>query len=245
MKKLTTFIMVLAFAIANTFAQKTYVLLTGVSNYGNADLNLSNTTKDVKALQKVFDNQGAKTVLVTSKFATRAKILEKLDAILTVAKEEDMIIFAYSGHGTEGAMATYGADVSPSNMLSYREFVNHLKASKTKKVFCFIDACKAGSVVETSDLYEWSNDGNAGLTFFLACAADEYSYENDWVGHGYFSKALIKGLRGMADTNGDKKVTVFELFKYIHADVKRRSSQTPKLVGPRSQHDTVLTDWDK
>lgn len=81
-----------------------------------------------------------------------------------------MIIFAYSGHGTEGAMATYGADVSPSNMLSYREFVNHLKASKTKKVFCFIDACKAGSVVETSDLYEWSNDGNAGLTFFLACS---------------------------------------------------------------------------
>ena len=54
MKKLTTFIMVLAFAIANTFAQKTYVLLTGVSNYGNADLNLGNTTKDVKALQKVF-----------------------------------------------------------------------------------------------------------------------------------------------------------------------------------------------
>ena len=130
--------MVLAFAIANTFAQKTYVLLTGVSNYGNADLNLGNTTKDVKALQKVFDNQGAKTVLVTSKFATRAKILEKLDAILTVAKEEDMIIFAYSGHGTEGAMATYGADVSPSNMLSYRITSKHQKPRKCSALLTLV-----------------------------------------------------------------------------------------------------------
>ena len=57
MKKLLLFLFVFASSVINTNAQKTYVLLTGVSSYSNSQANLGNTTKDVKELKTVFNRQ--------------------------------------------------------------------------------------------------------------------------------------------------------------------------------------------
>ena len=221
-------------------AQKTYALLTGVSNYGIQSANLQNTTKDVKQLKKVFDKQGMIVTTLTSSNATIPNIEKKLNAIIQLAKPEDKIIFFFSGHGDTGMILTYGPE-----SFYYRDLMKMLSKAKTKEVFCFIDACMSGSVTPTE--YEWA-DAHKGVTFMMSSRANEYSTENNWIGHGFYTQALLKGLRGKADKNEDRQITLMELFRYVYNDVTARTQnyrqvQHPVLIGPSSSHDTVITKW--
>lgn len=244
MKKITIIMLMMVCTIISASAQKKYVLLAGVSNYGVADredLNLSNTITDVKELKKVFDQQKATVSLITGKNVTPENIERKLKAIIKLAKSEDQIIFCFSGHGAPGALICY--QLQP---LFYENLSKILVDAKTKKVFCFIDACHSGSAVEAAEEYAGVKGANA--VYCIACRANEISRENHMMGRSLFFHALYKGLRGKADFNGDKKVTLLELFKYAHNDVISRTNdsaypQHPQLIGSSSLYDTVITKW--
>lgn len=238
--KRITLLLVVVFIALGINAQKTYALLTGVSNYGIQGANLQNTTKDVKQLKTVLDNQGMIVTTLTSSNATISNIEKKLNAIIQLAKPDDKIIFFFSGHGDTGLMLAYG----PENFY-YKDLMKILSKAKTKNVFCFVDACMSGSVSPTE--YDWAN-AHKGVTFMMSSRANEYSIENNWVGHGYYTQALLKGLRGMADKNKDRQITLMELFRYVYNDVTARTRndrqvQHPVLIGPSSSHDTVITKW--
>lgn len=244
-KNISTFFLLLFF-VATTFAQHTYVLLAGISNYGDEKNNLSQTTKDVKSIKEVFNKQKNTTVaILTSKYASGSNIEEKLNAIIKLAKPSDKIIFCFSGHGTTGGFVSYGPQLFP-----YKTLAQILSKAKAKEVVCFIDACMSGSVQsDAASNYGFSNDAtHPGLTFVVASRADEVSWENNWVGHGFFTKALLKGLRGSSDKNKDRNVTLKELFDYIYNDVTARTKdsdapQHPQMIGPSSSFETVITRW--
>jgi uncharacterized caspase-like protein len=70
----------------------------------------------------------------------------------------------------------------------------------------------------------------------ISAAADgERSREHTtWGGgHGVFTFALIEGLHGAADYNGDQTVTVGELIPYVSDRVRRetRNGQSPTVAG--------------
>ena len=239
MKRLLLFLIVISISIGIN-AQRTYALLTGVSNYGVQGANLQNTTKDVKQLKKVLDKQGMIVTTLTSSNATIPNIEKKLNAIIQLAKPEDKIIFFFSGHGDTGQIITYGPEG-----FYYRDLMNILSKAKTKEVYCFIDACMSGSVSPTE--YEWA-DAHKGVSFMMSSRANEFSTENNWIGHGFYTQALLKGLRGKADKNDDRQITLMELFLYVYNDVTARThnytqTQHPVLIGPSSSHDTVITRW--
>ena len=52
MKRFSILMLFMTILVVNMNAQRTYALLTGVSNYGDEQLNLHNTTKDVKQLKR-------------------------------------------------------------------------------------------------------------------------------------------------------------------------------------------------
>lgn len=241
----TAMIIVFAFVVViGASAQQTYALLAGVSNYyGNAK-NLGNTTKDVKNMKAVLEKQGAKVGMATSKYATKTNITNRLNAIVQLAKPKDKIIFFYAGHGNVGSFLVNGTDMN----FTYEELVNILSKANTRNIFCFFDVCHAGSVAESGGAnYKWGNGAAGKITFMMGCRADEVSWEDNLLGDGYFSKALLKGLRGKADSNGDRQITVMELFKYTYNDVLSRTKgnheQHPQLIGPKSSYDTVLAKW--
>ena len=243
MKRLSTMIVLLTVFLVSISAQKTYVLLAGVSNYGNEELNLYNTTKDVKQLKKVFDNQQATTAIVTSQYANHANIAKKLDAISRLAKSSDKIMFFFSGHGTPGGFVT-----SDRTLFNYQELIDILSKSKASQVVCFIDACMSGSAKTISANNFGHGDKAPYITFMTSSDGTETSAENLLIGHGYFTKALLKGLRGMCDRDSDKQITLLELFNYVYGDVTARSKgseneQHPQLIGPASMHNMVLTKW--
>lgn len=245
MKKIFLLLLTLLFVFLQVDAQRTYALLAGVSNYNAENVNnLSNTTKDVKEMQAVFKKQGAVVATITSKYATPENIMKKLDAIVKLATSKDKIIFFFSGHGTAGSIVGYGPMLLP-----YKLIVKKLSEARTKIVFCFVDACESGSVTdEAGSDYSWGQGSGNKVIFMMASRANEYSWENRWLGNGYFTQALLKGLRGKADYNGDRNVTVSELYKYVYADVTERSKnsehpQHPQLIGPKSNFEAVLTKW--
>lgn len=238
MKKILFTIVLFLGCILGANAQKTYALIAGVSSYQNSQMDLSYTTVDAKSLVKVLKAQNYVTALVTSKYANTANLRKKLNALARAAKSGDRILFYFSGHGAPGCFCAYDGN------FDYKEVVSILSQSKAKEIYCIVDACHSGSAQESANPnYGWATGSN--IMFFMASRADEYSWENSWVGHGYFTKALIKALRGKADANGDKKVTVSEVFKYVYKDVTKRSGngQHPQLIGPKGMYDRVLAKW--
>lgn len=243
MKRLSTIVILLSVFLLSISAQKTYVLLAGVSNYGDEEINLYNTTKDVKQLKKVFDNQQATTAIVTSKYANHANIAKKLNAISRLAKTDDEIVFFFSGHGTPGGFVT-----SDRTLFNYQELVDIFSKTKASRVVCLIDACMSGSVKSISANNFGRANSQPQITFMTSSDGTETSAESSLVGHGFFTKALLKGLRGMCDKNTDKQITLIELFNYVYSDVTARTKgsekeQHPQLIGPSSMHNMVLARW--
>lgn len=225
---------------------RTFVLATGISNYGDEEINLSQTTKDAKIFKEIMETQTKDVTLLTSRYANRENILSKLRAICNRAQSEDRIVFFFSGHGQKGGICVY------DGVISYEELVSLLARSEAKEKICFIDACHAGSlaneVLSASENNRWTKKitEEKNQAFFVSCRSDEYSSESAWVGAGYFTQALIKGLRGKADDNHDRQITVIELFKYIHKDVTRRtkSEQHPQLIAPPDMYECVIAKWE-
>lgn len=243
MKRLLVLFTMFLALLLTVNAQKTYVLLAGVSNYGDEKLNLYNTTKDVKHIKKVFDNQKATTAIVTSRYANHANIVKKLDAICRLAKADDKIVFFFSGHGTPGGFVT-----SDHTLFNYQELVDILSKTKASSVVCLIDACMSGSVKSISANNFGHGSNKPYITFMTSSDGTETSAESSIVGHGFFTKALLKGLRGMCDKDADKQITLIELFNYVYSDVTARTEgsekeQHPQLVGAGSMHNMVIAKW--
>lgn len=243
MKKIVIIIAVLLCVV--NISARTFVLIAGVSNYQDSQINLGQTTKDAKEFKKVMETQTKDITLLTSRYANKENILSKLSAICNRAQEEDRIIFFYSGHGMRGGMYVY------DDVIYYDELIELLAQSEAKEKICFVDACHAGSLgngvfaQKGDEFWMKSLTNKNGTAFFVACRGDEYSVESTWLGAGYFTQALIKGMRGKADDNQDRDITIMELFKYIYKDVTTRTKkkQHPQLIAPREMYGNVVMKW--
>ncbi len=238
MKRLLFSLLIVLLAVAGVNA-RTYVLIAGVSRYQNENNNLAQTTVDAKRFKEVMETQTKDITILTSKYAGHDNVLEKLSAICHRAGKDDKIIFYFSGHGFPGGIAAYDRPIA------YDEINNLLSRSPASKI-CFIDACHAGTMGSSRETAREANlKAIDNQMLFLACRPEEVSKEDLFVGAGYFTQALIKGMRGKADKDANKQITALELFKYIYADVLKRSGnkQHPQLVAPKSMYDTVITRW--
>lgn len=219
---------------------RTYVLIAGVSNYGDAQNNLSQTTKDAKRFKEVMQSQTRDITTLTSSYATAANIKEKLRAIANRAGADDNIVFFFSGHGMPNALYTY------SGALPYSDLISILESSRARNKICYIDVCHAGSLANAETSSGTPPQNQPGMAFLVSSRPSEYSMENGAIGAGFFTQALVKGLRGSADKDHNRQVTVKELFNYLYKDVVRRSGnrQHPQLIAPRSMYDVVVANWE-
>ena len=243
MKKSITIFGILMLMALSMQAQKTYALLAGVSNYGDPNINLSNTTKDVKRIQTICKSQGFITSTITSKNANHDNIVKKLQAIIRLAKQDDKIIFYFSGHGSPGGFVP-----SDRSFFNYQELLDIFKKAKARNVFCFIDACMSGSVKSISANNFGIGNNSLNICFMTSSDATELSRESSLVGNGFFTKSLIKGLKGMSDKNKDNSITLGELFRYIYNDVVHRTTGSenemhPQLLCPEDMKRIVLTKY--
>lgn len=245
MKRIIVLVIITLLIGSAASAQITYVLSMGVSKYADSNNNLTQTTKDAKTFRDIMSNHTDKITLLTSSYANRENILKKLNSISKITKENDKIILFYSGHGYPGGIYPYDEPIT------YQEINDILTASKAKEKICIFNACHTGSVSDVkgdSPVYKAPSSGN--IIYIMSSRADEYSYEHPIAGHCIFTTSLFKGIRGKADANKDKKITVSELFNYAYNDVKHTTSklelsQHPQLIGVKAMAEAVVVDWNK
>lgn len=264
MKRLFTLLLVaMAVGIAAQ-AQKTYAIITGVSNYEGTANDLNQSTKDAKNLAVLYKSKGATVALLTSQNATRANVIATIRKVKKVATAADRIVFSFSGHGMANTLCTYTSGTS-TDMLSYSDLFAELDKCQARDIVCYIDACFSGTAVggmhskampgdkavqdggtAMQGERAWTNviKGSPRYIVFLSSRSDETSTENPLVGAGFMTNGILKGLRGKADANGDRKITAMELFRYVHRDVQlHNKKQHPQLVTSKALYDNVLMSW--
>ncbi|MBK8558061.1 MAG: caspase family protein [Lewinellaceae bacterium] len=173
--------------------------------------------------------------------ATRENILETINDVFAMASDKDLVIFYFSGHGLNGSFLPIDFD-GFNNKLGHDEIAAAFNRSKAKYKLCLADACHSGSIFamrsgETEPVlnqyYQTLSRSVSGTALIMSSKAEETSLESSGLRQGVFSHFLIRGLKGDADKNNDKIVSVQELFDFIYNNVRDYTGnrQSPVIKG--------------
>lgn len=244
-KKIIAFLVVcFSFVPVYISASDIYVVSVGISNYKNIpDLGLPE--KDAKAIAELYKAKTKNVILITGKYATKSKILKSLKDQFGRAKESDMIIFSFSGHGYPGGICPYEMS-DQDDGITYTEIHKILKRSRAKQKIIFADACFSGGIRGNSSNVNSSSYNDSDVLLFLSSRTGEKSIESQFMANGFFTTYLLRGLRGGADTDRNRMITAKELFLFVSHGVKERNEdkQHPVMWG-NFDDGYVLMDWTK
>jgi hypothetical protein len=179
--------------------------------------------------------------LLIDEAATRNNILNAMREVFYKAGPNDFVLLYFSGHGLPGAFLPIDYN-GTDNKIFHQEINDMLKKSPAKYKLCIADACHSGSMLTVrgvttttttqstiAGFYNQLAQAQAGTALIMSSKSEETSLEASGLRQGVFSHFLIRGLKGEADANHDKKVTIQELFDYVYNNVR---SFTGNLQSP-------------
>ena len=172
--------------------------------------------------------------------ATARNIERALAEQLGRADADDIVVFYYSGHGVDGYFIPVDFD-GVNNLLSHKRVEELLAGSAARHKLVVADACHSGSLLaarstasqSTERLYEAFAKTAGGTALLLSSRTEEVSLEASGLRSGVFSHYLMRGMKGEADRDANKLVTVTELYDYLYGRVRDYTGrrQTPVLSG--------------
>lgn len=159
------------------------------------------------------------------------------------------VVLYYSGHSDEEGLLPAG------ELVRYAELRSALAALQVDVRIAILDSCASGALIRGKGgvrrppfLYDQSSQVR-GHAYLTSASADEAAQESDRIGASYFTHHLVTGLRGAADVDRDRRVTLSEAYQYaFHAtlDTTQKSMRGPQhpnydfeLAG---SGDVVITD---
>jgi WD40 repeat protein len=164
--------------------------------------------------------------------ATKPAIVQAALDLAAGMAPEDVFVLAVAAHGlTRDDLYYLFTRQTPGNRpgdqtLSSPEIMELFKSVTALKQVLILDTCQAGGLNQTvSGLYDArvSVLAKALGMHVLAGASSRQEALDDYQGNGLFTHFLLKGLKGAADANGDKRVTVVEAGAYLEKAVKEAS----------------------
>ena len=173
--------------------------------------------------------------------ATRDNIVGTLKEVFGKAGPNDLVMFYFSGHGLNGSFLPIDFD-GYNNKINHEEIAALFNKCKAKYKLCLADACHSGSIFamrsgETEPMlvqyYKSLSKAVSGTALIMSSKADETSLESAGLRQGVFSHFLIRGLKGEADKNKDKIVSVQEIYDFIYDNVRAYTGnrQSPVIKG--------------
>ncbi len=209
---------------------KTYLVSAGISDYPGTESDLSLPAKDAQTIAWLYSkNTDVSCTLLLDDNATKDNILAAMKSKFSKAKEDDIIVFYFSGHGYAGGFCSY------DYALTYGDVRKAMASSKSQNKMIFADACFSGDIRtnKRSSGSAVQAAKKANVMLLLSSRSDETSLENRSMSNGYFTSSLQKGLRGGADANKNRIITAKELYMYVHSDVikETRDRQHPVMWG--------------
>lgn len=154
---------------------------------------------------------------------------ERVAAFKRVPDSRTVLLFYFSGH-SDGESIELGGENLP-----YGRLKAMLLGTGADLRVAIVDACKSGAgfrekggrlaenfVIKLSDTLVAS-----GEAFITSSAADESALESNEVMGSYFTHNLISGLRGAADSSGDKLITLAEAYRFAYDRTVSATSVLP------------------
>lgn len=238
----------------------TKAVIIGISNYSQVS-KLRFAHRDAEAFAQFLRSPAGGSVpeenirLLTEEKATQAQIGSALSWLISECQPNDRAIIYFSGHGdVETSVADLGYllayDAGKTTYMSggaipifmLQTVVTALSVGKQVQVILIADACRSGNLAGT----EVGGSKNTSLALskqfanevkILSCGPDELSLENEiWGGgHSVFSFYLLRGLRGLADADENREITLREIERYLQDSVEYATrsirAQTPQAEG--------------
>lgn len=220
-----------------------YAVVVGISNYQHLP-SLILPERDARMISELYKQQTQHVILLTGRYATKERILQSLRQQFARAKKEDMIVFSFSGHGYPGGICPYDMTHDTHSGLSYEEIQVLLKKAKADRKIVWADACFSGGfrIMDQQETFPQLN--HPDILFFLSSRNGEPSIETPLMTNGIFTTYLVRGLRGGADANRDRRITAQELFRFVAPKVTKKSNgrQHPVMWGNFAD-DFIILDW--
>lgn len=240
-------VILVALAAGVTAQAKIYIVSAGVSDYSNYPgggcTNLKNTANDANDMAALYSsNSAAEYKLLTNGNATKRNVLSAIRQLHGKAAENDIVIFFFSGHGSQGGICLSDGHIT------FQQIRDAMASSRCKNKSIFLDSCHSGGLRANG-----SSDNRAAqqaaresnIMLFLSSRDNEISLDDVNGSNGMFTKYLIKGLQGKSDANGDRTITALELFNYVNPKVAAESTsldspQHPVMWGNFSNNMPVM-----
>ncbi len=187
--------------------------------------------------------------LLIDEDATKENILRAMQDVFMRAGSNDLVLLYYSGHGLRGAFLPIDFD-GFNNRLEHEEVNKLLDESPAKYKLVLADACHSGSLLAMKSgemenvlakYYKSLARAQPGTALIMSSKSEETSLESSGLRQGVFSHFLIRGLKGEADENGDRLITIQELYDFINENVRKYTGnrQSPLLEGKFDPNMTV------
>lgn len=202
-----------------------YLVSVGISDYPGKELDLNCAAADAMAIYDVYQKNGkAHSVLLQNERATVDNIIKTMEKSFSKAKENDIAVLFFSGHGRKGAFLGYDDSVLFTRV---RKVFSNCKA-KNKMILA--DACHSGSLRQLNSAKQ---PAMGNVMVFLSSRTGESSWELRGMDNGIFTHSLLKALKGNADADRNRTITAKELYNFVSKEVKRssRDKQHPVMWG--------------
>jgi caspase domain-containing protein len=216
-----------------------FVLLAGVDDGGPTRTRLRYATSDARALGRVLQSMGGVSPedVVFVSTPTRAAfdaafgdIEQRLRAGAAAGVRRELLVY-YSGHSDEDGLLI-GRD-----RFGYDELRARVQRAPADLRVVILDSCASGAFTRRKGgvkrppfLLDASSDMR-GHAFLTSSAADERAQESDRIAASYFTYYLVSGLRGAADVNQDRRVTLQEAYQFASQETLARTERSQ--AGPQ------------
>ena len=229
-------------------SHKQRALIVGISDYPSPIPKLPAVGADVREMAKLLRSKdgafpSSGVTVLTDGQATRTSVLATLKVTFSQAMADETLFVYLAGHGgVEGDGYYYIAhDTDAGRMAATGVPLTEIKSlfdeTPSNRAFLWLDFCHSGGILARG---KPAPDDRAvirrtlevvrgqGKIIVAACTQSQSAYESPAVGHGLFTDALLRGLKGGASFGGE--VTANSLYDFIDREVGSHR-QRPMFFG--------------
>ncbi|HVV49482.1 MAG TPA: caspase family protein, partial [Polyangia bacterium] len=211
-----------------------FALLVGVNDGGPTRARLRYAASDAHALARVLESLGgvAPGDLVFVADGSRRALEAGFAAVDRMLRADagrgvrHELVFYYSGHSDEEGL------LLGNDRLPYQDLRAFIRDAPADLSLAILDSCESGAFTRHKGgtrrapfLLDASID-TRGHAFLTSSAANEVAQESDRIAASFFTYYLVSGLRGAADANRDRRVTLQEAFQFASAETLARTERT-------------------
>ncbi len=221
-------------ADANTKRLRRFALVIGANNGGSKRVKLRYAGSDAKSFAKVVTRLGGVSAADVSVLldpsssqldAGFAKLKRRLAGARSKKTRVELIVY-YSGHSDEQGLLLAGV------RYRYDRLRKQVRSMPADVNIAILDSCASGAFTRTKGgtrrppfLVDSANRVR-GHAFLSSSSADEDAQESDRIRASFFTHYLLSGLRGGADANRDKVVTLSEAYQFAYRETVTRTRST-------------------